>query len=130
MKKSEIITANYQQVAAAMIEQYRHVIACDGQIQVAVYIWSDGEIETLEQVAGDTSYLVPRQMEPRELFHVATVAAPCFNPWDYTDHAAPDDEQARDAERDEIIDWLTDEYQQNVNDALDAIICDAERLDS
>lgn len=127
MKRSEIITENYDRITEVMTENYRSVIEANGQIQYKVYIWEDGEIELLYGVQGDTSYLRPRDTESRELYYITTIEAPCFNPWDYTDHYAPDDEDECEAERDEIIDYLVREYAANVSDVLDAIIEDAER---
>ena len=127
MKKSEAIAKYYGDIAAAMAERYRAVIECDGRIQYKIYVWEDGEIECLEGVQGDSTWLQARDMEPRELYYVCTIDAPCFDAWDYTDHFAPDDEAEREAERKEIIDYLVAEYETNVADVLDDIISDAER---
>lgn len=130
MKRSQIISDNFSSIIPVMVEHYRSVLESGGRLQYRIYIWSDGEIESIEQVLGDTFYLVPNDMETRELFHICTIAKPEFDAWDYTDHAAPDDESARDSERAEIIDYLVGEYErEGARDALDAIINDAEMLE-
>ena len=126
MKRSEIITENYEAIADEMTELYRTALECDGRIQYKLYIWEDGELESLQGPQGDTSYLQPRSAEPRRLFYVCTVTA-FAGPWDYADHAAPEDEAERETERAEIVDWLMREYRANASDVLDIIIDEAER---
>lgn len=126
MKKSEIIRKYYNEIAKALAERYRAVIESDGSIQYKVYIWEDGELQFLEGVQGDTGYLVPRDMETRELYFVHTVEAPCFNAWDYTDHGEPEDADEREAEHREIVDFLVDEYNEQLDDLMDSIISEAE----
>lgn len=130
MKRSECITKYYKDIAAAMVERYRTVLECDGRIQYKVYIWEDGEMECLQGVQGDNSWLQARDCEPRELFYVCKIDSPCFDPWDYSDHSAPDDEEEREAERKEIIDYLVGEYETNISDVLDVVIEEAERDES
>lgn len=127
MTKSELITKYQQDIKEAMIDRYQSVINCDGRIQYQIYIWDDGSIECLEDVQGGNTYLVPKSAETRNLYHVYTISVPCFDPWDYTDHSAPDDESEREAERKEIYEYLIDEYKNNVSDILDTIIEEAEQ---
>jgi len=127
MKRSEIISAHREVIAAYMVEHYRIVLECGGKVQYKLYIWEDGELEGLEGPQGDNSWLKARDMEPRELFYVCTIGSPYFDPWDCTDHAAPDDEEEREREEREIIDWCVDEYKAAIDEKLDAVIEDAER---
>ena len=129
MKLSEIITNNYKAITEAMVSMYRTVLKSNGRIQYKIYIWDDGEIVCLEQVQGDNSYLLHIEMEPRALYYVTTIEQPNFDPWDSADHSAPDDEQEREAEEKEIIDWLVQEYETNVGDELDNIISEAEMVE-
>lgn len=106
-----------------LVRCYRAVLESDGKIQYRVYIWDDGEIKTLEQIQGDNSYLVANPLEGRKLYHVETVSAPCFDPWDYTVDSRPDDDDEADRVRSEIIDYLVEEYETNtaceiVDDAI------------
>lgn len=126
MKRSECITKHSGDIAETMVNRYRTVLESEGRIQYKIYVWEDGEIECLEGVQGDNAWLQPKDREPRELFYVCTIDSPCFDPWDYTDHAAPDDEDEREAERAEIIDYLVNDYEENVSDILNAIIKEAE----
>lgn len=126
MKKSEIIRENLKDISEAMIERYRIVLKCHGQVQYKIYIWEDGEIECLEGPQGDNTRLAPRQNETRNLYYVTTVDHPFFDPWDLADHSAPDDDAEREAEEAEIIDWCVDSYEEALPDKLDAIIAEAE----
>lgn len=127
MKRSEIISAHREAIAAYMVEHYRIVLECGGKVQYKLYIWEDGELEGLEGPQGDNSWLKARDMEPRELFYVCTIDAPYFTPWDLVDHAAPEDEAEREAEEKEIIDWCMSEYKDNLTDVLYTIIAEAEQ---
>lgn len=122
MKKSEVMVMYREKIIDTMVEYYEYVLNCNGRIQYTIYIWEDGEIEILEEVQGGNSWLKPREMETRELFCVCTIDCPFFDPWDCTDHSAPDDEEGREAERKEIIDWLVDEYKANVDDVFNEIL--------
>lgn len=131
MKKSEVIKRYYGDIRDAMVERYRTVLECSGSVQYKIYVWEDGEIECQEGPQGDNAYLAPRSGEPRDLYYIGTIAAPYFDPWDLSDHAAPDDEDERETERREIIDWAVDEYRESGADALiDAAIDAAEQDES
>lgn len=127
MKKSELIKKCYTEIKAEMIDRYETVLKCGGRVQYKIYVWSDGELEVLEQPQGDHSYLAPRDAEPRELVYVTTVAMPYYNPWDCADHSAPDDDAEREAEEAELIEYEMEAYRGNVESVLDDIIDDAER---
>ena len=124
MKRSEIIAMHYGKIIDAMTEHYRYVLNSDGRIQYKVYIWEDGELEYLYGVQGDNGWLQPKECEPRELFYVCTIDAPGFDPWDIAENGAPDDETARAEEREEIIEYVMDNY--NAEEILDSIIESAE----
>lgn len=129
MTRSEIITNNYKAIREAMIAKYRAVLDSEGGIQYKIYIWSDGEIQCLEQVQGDNTYIQPYETETRTLHYVTTIALPGFDPWDYADHSAPEDEHERKTEEQEIIDWLIEQYEQDVDEQLDNIISEAEMIE-
>lgn len=125
MTKIEVIKKYSDSIKNEMVDRYSSVLDSFGRIQYQIYIWDDGEIECLEGVQGDNSYLKAKDSETRNLYYVCTVSAPNFDPWDYSDHAAPDNETERETERTEIIDYLVDEYKQNLPDVFDAIIEEA-----
>ena len=125
--KSIIMKRYADKIEDAMVQRYRDVIAANGSIQYKIYIWDDGEIECLEQPQGDSGYLKANELESRALYYVTTIDAPCFDPWDCVDHSAPEDEQEREEELREILEWLSDEYEQNVHDALMDLIVEAEQ---
>lgn len=128
MKKSEIISKNRKAIIDAMADRYQVVLDSDGKIQYQIYIWEDGEIEMLEGAQGDNSYLQPKSGEPRDLYYIATVSAPCFYAFDYSDEPEPEDETEREAARQEIIDYLVGEYRQNqADEIIDHVIDEAER---
>ena len=127
MKKSDVINAHRNAIADVMVDRYQSVLESYGSIQYKVYIWEDGEIETFEQVQGDNAYWVAKDCEPRELYYVTTVDSPFFDPWDYADEAAPDDEALRERMERIIIDGLVDDYGTYVRDIIDQAIEDAKR---
>lgn len=126
MKKSEAIEKYREAIASEMIEKYQSVLDSNGNAQYQIYVWEDGEIETLCGPQGDNSYLAPRQYETRQLFYVTTIDMPCFDPWDFSDHSRPDDEIDQEKERKEIIDWLIDDYRDHLDDLIGEICADAE----
>lgn len=127
MKNSEIIRKYDSIIADEMVARYRSVLESGGRIQYKVYIWEDGEIETLIGPQGDNSYLKAKDYEPRELVYVRTISSPFFDPWDYTDESAPDDEYEREATEQEIIDWLVEEFQNSTDDIIASVLEEVER---
>lgn len=127
MKKSELIRENWDKLSEQMIWCYEQVIRSYGRIEYQIYLWEDGEIELLQGPQGDNSWLKPRDAEPRELYYICTVDAPFFDPWDLSDHGAPDDEEEKEREYEEIIAWCMDEYKLNVDEKLSDIIEEVER---
>ena len=111
MKTSEFIRANYD--------------------RLHVYIWDTGDIECQEAVRGDRSWLAASDSNPHELYFVCTVEVePSFNLWDVAGEAIPEDETEAEEKRQEIIDWLVDEYkQEGASAVLDAEIEDREKGD-
>lgn len=127
MTKSEVIRTNYAKIEDELADCYRCVLESGGSVQYSVYIWEDGKIETIEGVQGDHSRLVPYECEPRQLYYVATVALPLYDPWDHSIDGIPDDDAEREAAEKEINDWMIDEYRNTLDDTLDGIIADAEQ---
>ena len=125
MKKSKLIARCRGQLADEMVSLYREVLESNGGIQYKVYLWEDGEIELLQGVQGDSSSLRPKDSEPRCLYYVCTIDAPYFDPWDIAGHSAPEDEEERETERKEIIDWCVDDYAENISDVLAEVIKEA-----
>ena len=109
MKCSEIIEENREKLEKNMREVYREVLESAGRMQCSIYIWSDGELCDYWDVQGSNSFLVPRDSEKRDLYHVCTIKeAAGFSFKDYLDHE-PEESELEQAER-EVIDWLMDEY--------------------
>lgn len=129
MKKTEIILANYAAIVAAMIEHYQTVIACEGRLQYDIYIWSDGELDILEQFQGGNSYLRPVDGETRNLYYVTTVGGQLCNIWDLAWETPPEDPDELKTAEEEITAWLLDEYRNNIDDVMDRIIEDAKLED-
>ena len=110
MTRKEVIEANREKLADKMRNLYRDVLDCDGRIEYSVYIWDDGEIETLEQTQGGNGWLKPKEWEDRKLFFVATIDSPFFDPWDCYPDPKPEDEEEAETIRNEIIDECVDDY--------------------
>lgn len=131
MKKSEILREHYDEILDALKAAYTDVIQSRGRIQVKVYIWEDGEIETLTDAQGSSTRLAPRDAEPRQLYHVATVEKPFFDPWDYSNDPKPEDADEAEKAEEEIISWYIDEYtDEEMMSVLDNAIDDAEMEES
>ena len=127
MKNSEIIRANYAAILSAMAECYETVIRSGGRVQETVYIWEDGEIQTLEDVQGGNTFLSPRNMETRKLVRVVTIEAPCFDVWDFAMDPRPEDEAEAAKMEEELIQWYLEEgIKEEMYAKLDAAIEDAE----
>lgn len=127
MKRSEVIKNNKESLMNAMIECYQDILEFGGDCQYKIFIWDDGELELLFGPQGDHSSLAAHEMEPRELYYVCTISEPHFDPWDCTDHSAPEDEAERETEKKEIIDWCVTRYKESVLETLNRIIDEAER---
>lgn len=131
MKRSAMIRKNYARIREAMVGSYRDVIEADGRVQYDIYIWEDGEIRRLEEPQGSNTELVPNEYESRELFFVTTIELPFFDPFDYSDEGAPEDEAEREQAAKEICDWLVEEYDnEGVDEALETVIRDAKLEES
>ena len=120
MKNSEMIKKFAAKIQESMIESYKTAIECEGRIEYQIYIWEDGEVERLQTVSGDNSYLKAKDSEPRKLVYVTTVKG--CNPYDCADEAIPEDEAEREAMKAELIDWLMDEYKAAVSEKLEEAI--------
>ena len=101
MKKSDIIVKFWDTITDAMTAAYKNTIG--GRTQEKVYIWSDGQIETLFSVFGDNSYLRPKAHEDRELYFIVTVSTA-----DPADFITDDIEEMSEAEYSEAYDAAAD----------------------
>ena len=127
MKRAEIITTYRKQIEQEMVTCYRAVLESNGRIQYGIYIWEDGEIELLEGAQGDNTWLQAKDWETRKLFPVITIASPYFNAFDFTDDPEPEDDSEKETARQQIVDYLVDEYErEGASDALDAVLSEAE----
>lgn len=128
MKKSEVISRFAPAIEAAMVDCYRSVLRYDGQIQYGVYVYSDGTVRTIEQVQGDNARLAKDENDPRELYYVTTVSAPCVDVFDLagiTDTSETEEEA--EVAKAEAIEWLVEDYEAaGADEALESIISNAE----
>ena len=117
MTRYEIITAHRAELLETIENEFTDVIKCAGRIQTTVYIWEDGEIETLTDAQGSNTWLQPKDAEPRALYRVCFIEAPlwdwttCVDPGEYSRAAhAEDPEQALEDLEVEAIEWYISEY--------------------
>lgn len=122
MTSSEIIKRSFWDLKEKMIELYRSVLNCSGEIQYALYVWEDGEIQYLEGVQGDNSRLYANNSETRKLVYVDTIEYPFFDVWDNVPDGKPEDPEEAEHVKHETIDWLVEQYMEAVCDKLDIII--------
>ena len=118
MNRLEIIKENEDRIIDEMIDCYRAVLSDYGRSKYKIYIWDDGEIAYLLDTSGGHMRLEPNNKESRELFYVCTVSYPdIFDPLNFAIDI-PDDEDGREVLETEVIDWLVDEYKENVRNEL------------
>lgn len=124
MKKSEILNQYQTEIIDAMVHYHDVVVDSLGRVQYKLYIWSDGEIEAMEQAQGETgSYLVPLDGETRELYYITTVTeGPGFDPWDVLYESKPDDPAEQEAKLEEILSWLKEHYRNDAELELETLI--------
>ena len=129
MLRSEAIEKYWASIIEAMRTAYADTVG--GNTQEKIYIWEDGEIETLYGVYGDNSFLRPKQWEDRELFYIATVSA--SDPADFiTENTAEMSEEEYTKAWDEAAEMLISTYDpeeelQNIfDDAIRAEKAEAE----
>lgn len=125
MTRIDCIMDNYSEICDTMVAHYRESLEAAGRTQYPIYIWDDGSLEVECEPQGGNGWLQPRDGETRALYYVTTVKG--VNPWDCADHPAPEDDAEREAEEEELIDWLVDEYKASIVDTLDTIIEDIRR---
>lgn len=109
LKKSEIIReyrdAIENEIIECMVETADTAIRNNSITQYQVYIWSDGEIETLFGPEGDNSFLRAKEWEDRELYYVGTVSGrgvqEDFNSWAFL---------YEDADKEEANDEVIEDY--------------------
>ena len=123
MKKSELIRENFSRLAKVLADRYETVVDSEGRVQYKVYIWSDGEIQCLEQAQGDNSYLAPNNYETRELYYLTTVGGYRIDLADAAGLPAVETEE----DKQEAVEFLVDEYKRELPDLLDELIYEAER---
>lgn len=127
MKKSELIKKNIESIKKEMVSSYEYVLNHDGEVEIQIYMWDDGEIVTHEEVQGGSSYLVETESATRTLFYIHTVSEPFCNVFDLAGYPSPvpDDEKEREEAEKECISWLVDSYKDNLSDIVSDIIEEA-----
>lgn len=129
--ESVLIKAHEREISDEMVKLYRASVESEGRIQYRLYIWSDGTLETLEDVQGGTSFLQPRDFEPRKLYLIDTICAgPGFDLWSAAPDGIPDDESERESLEQELVDWYVNSYEEGLSDRLYWIIREAEQNES
>lgn len=129
MKKSEVIREYNDEIRDTIVESIVEVarIAIENEtvMQEQIYIWSDGETETLWGPEGDNSFLVAKDYEDRQIFHVATVSGRDYD-WLFKDYK----DQAEDMADDEVLDAFleaTEEWgKEHAQELIDQAIQNAE----
>lgn len=107
MLRSEIIEKYWNKIIEAMRTAYADTIG--GNTQEKIYVWEDGEIETLYGCYGDNSFLQPKQWEDRELFYITTVST--ADPADFiTEYTADMTNEEYNSAYGEAAQFLVDGY--------------------
>ena len=128
MKLSEAMVKYREKIEPEMVKCYRDVLENYGRIQYDIYVWEDGEIVVHEDVQGGNAELVPGDGATRELFCVACVKMPFYDPWDGADHGRPEDEEEAEREEKELIDYEVEEYEYALSDHIyDEMVAEAKQ---
>lgn len=124
MKKADIIREYNDEIRESIIESIAEVarIAIENNtiMQEQVYIWSDGETETLCGPEGDNSFLVAKEHEDRQIYHVATVTGR-----GYAEDFEGFRDQAEDMTEDEIIECYLEYVREWAKENAQALIYNA-----
>ena len=125
MKKSEVIREYNDEIRDTIVESIVEVarIAIENEtvMQEQIYIWSDGETETLWGPEGDNSFLVAKDHEDRQIFYVATVSGRDYGSLfeDYKDQAEDmTDEAILECFLNDTRDWGRDQAQAMIDQAI------------
>ena len=126
MTKLEVLKKHRTAIEQKAVELYRTVLECDGMIQFSLYVWEDGEIESLQDTNGGNDVLRPRDSEPRQLFFVDRISYPNFSWEDMMFDSVSEDEDERERQRQEAIDFAVDAFKDEFSDRFDSIIKEVE----
>lgn len=122
MTTVEVIRKYREEIEEALVNAYRMVLDNNGESQIMLYIWDDGEIEYMEDVQGGNSYYVPGSSASQDLHWIWTIDEPFFDPWDYADHPRPRSKAKQESERAEIINECVSNFASDVYDFMRMII--------
>lgn len=122
MIQTETLELYKEEIKEKMVECYRDVLESP-QIQLGIYIWSDGEFQILTDVQGGNSWLEKKDWEERDLFYVTTIKLdPGFDIWDWTCDPKPDDRTEAEKYEKELIDEFVSEYEADIERTFDEIL--------
>lgn len=119
MTKLEVVQIHKKAIKAEMLDSYRAVLESHGNMQVKVYIWEDGEIETLCDTCSSNTWLQPRRGESRQLFYVTTISFPFFC---WTDYAYDGDVLDDSMTEERVINEECERYALELNDTFKEIL--------
>lgn len=109
-EEADLVITHLDELEEEMKRCYRECLESRGRLMYKIYIWSDGEIQTLEDFQGSHTYLVAKDYEDRTLTEVTTIEEPFFNWRDFCPDTVPEDEEEAEKLCEETIDWLCDDY--------------------
>jgi len=112
MKRSEVIEKYEDKIIEEMRSAYDYCIGTEGRATEQIWIWDDGEIETICDVKPNTGWLKAKECEDRQLFYVLEVDGvnQGFSVWDTTCEPKPEDEEEAEAMKQELLQEMLDEY--------------------
>lgn len=126
MTKLEALKKYRTAIEQEAVNLYRTVLECDGMIQFSLYVWEDGEIESLQDTNGGNSFLRPRDSEPRQLFFVVRLSEPTFRWEDMMFDPISEDDEEREQQWQDAIDCAVESFPDWFSDKLDSIIREEE----
>ena len=122
MKKSEVIGSHYTELREKLVSLYDTVIRAEGHLDIKLYIWDDGSMDTLTVPHGSNNHLSQCLDDGRDMYYVYTVQG--FDPWQ--EEPRPDDDDEAEEMLDDMIEYMTSDYWDVTADILDQVIREAE----
>jgi hypothetical protein len=130
MKNSTVkalVEANDERIRQYITELYERMMRRNFRTSEGVYIWEDGQLENDPEIGYPSGRLVPKDSEPRELYHLIDLyeADPTGyqESWSYYDM---DDEQEAEEAYAESMDWWKEN---RLDEIMEEVYEAAERYD-
>lgn len=125
-----LVEANEEKIRNFIEACFDEMMRSNFTLSEQVYIWEDGELDDLVEVGYSSGWLQPKDSEPRELYHLATLYESDPSGWS-TGYFIEDEEEAEEAYAEALNWWREnklDEIMAEVYEAAERYDEDEERM--